>query len=42
MAIVHRIIEAHDGTICVTDVEDGTEFEIRLPAERARPVQATS
>jgi signal transduction histidine kinase len=30
MAIVHRIIEAHAGTIRVTDHSPGTEFEIRL------------
>lgn len=32
MAIVHRIIEAHGGSISLTDASPGTEFLIRLPA----------
>ena len=31
MAIVYRIVEAHGGTIEVTDRSPGTEFVIRLP-----------
>lgn len=40
MAIVHRIIEEHGGTIRVTDAQPGTQFEISLPyakLERASP-----
>ena len=31
MAIIHRIIEAHQGTIRLVDSDHGTVFEIRLP-----------
>lgn len=41
MAIVHRIIEAHDGSIRVSDSEGGTEFEIRLPAAVEKSVQSS-
>ena len=41
LAIVHRIIDAHGGTVSVTDnpdAEHGAVFEVRLPACQITPV----
>lgn len=43
MAIVKRIIEAHDGIICVgEEVFHGAEFAITLPLEHGDPVESAS
>jgi signal transduction histidine kinase len=41
LAIVRAIVEAHHGSVRgENDVSGGAVFRVRLPAARARPVQA--